>query len=423
MQRAPGIRLLQYTLRSPDMQRKQEIIKDLIPKVAAQLPPEAAIELDLSSGELLSTWPAIFSLATAQPASECPKMAPKLCQMLASPKRWTMFSVLFLIHQDPLALHADLVSVLCAADAEALFRRQEPAPPMPHRDGPLAPYWASLAGTLTRLDLQFSQSVVGATILPLSQLSRLQSLSLRCHGWSADVKLSLPQLQELEIFAVQHACITLMCPQLRKLHVMSAAPLEAFDGIPLEIEDLSFSCLKDDSVSLYNMLGGRRLKQPKVLRVSMPPESYESPVASEGMKQVLRESKLTSLITDCPVEQLTPMQGSRCALPMSLQYLVLDLPLDRGIPLVLEQLTNLRVLAMTDTKQGPMHLDRSLDPFLDMKHLGSLAFMGKPAKSEHALQTRFEWTSEALEVLLLARIRLQNEAQMPGSRRPPTLWC
>ncbi len=70
-----------------------------------------------------------------------------------------------------------------------------------------------------------------------------------------------------------------------------------------------------------------------------------------------------------------------------------------------------------------MHLNRSLDPFLDMKDLGGLGFMGKPAKTEHALQTRYEWTSEALEYLLLARIRLQKEAEMQGSRRPPMLWC
>ena len=328
-----------------------------------------------------------------------------------------------MIQQDPSALHADLVGVLCAVSAEALFGNQEPAWLMPHRDGPLTPYWASLAGALTRLDLRFDQSVGGATMLPLSQLSRLKSLSLRFHCWSADVNLSLPQLQKLEISAVQHACIILMCPQLKTMNVRSGAPLGTFDGIPSGIEELSLSCSEDGSQSLNKMLCGRRLHQLRRLRVSMSPHSYELPEASEAIKQVLREGRLTTLATDCPLEQLTPMQGSQCALLMSLQFLTLDLPLDRGVPVVLEQLTNLRGLTMRDTKRGPMHLDRSLDPFLDMQHLAGLMFMGKPAKIKHALQTRYEWTPEALEILLLARIRLQEEAQMQGSRRTSMLWC
>ena len=66
VQRASGIQLLQYTpgpccssrakeITTPEARRKQEIIRDVIPLVAAQLSPEAAIELDLNFGEMLST--------------------------------------------------------------------------------------------------------------------------------------------------------------------------------------------------------------------------------------------------------------------------------------------------------------------------------------------------------------------------------
>ncbi len=56
---------------TPDMRRKQDIIRDVVLKVAAQLSPEAAIEMDLTFGELLTSWPAMPSLATAQPAFKC----------------------------------------------------------------------------------------------------------------------------------------------------------------------------------------------------------------------------------------------------------------------------------------------------------------------------------------------------------------
>ena len=66
MQRASGIQLLQYTLgprylgksediTTPEIRRNQEIITDVVPKVAAQLSPEATIELDLKFGEMHST--------------------------------------------------------------------------------------------------------------------------------------------------------------------------------------------------------------------------------------------------------------------------------------------------------------------------------------------------------------------------------
>ena len=310
----------------------------------------------------------------------------------------------------------------CAARAESWFGSQELALPEPHGDYPLMPYcpWASLAGNLTHLELGFHQPVTGASILPLSQLTRLKSLSLQTNGWSADVDLSLPQLQKLQIInAAQHADITLNCLQLKTLVVESATPLEAFEGIPPGIEDISFSCLEDGSLSLHEMLWERELDQLKSLRVFMSPEfqSYDSPEASRVIKQVLRKGRLTTLVTDCPVEQLTPSAGAQCALLMSLQILELHLPLDKGIPEVLEQLTNLRSLTLVGPKWEPMHLTRSLDPFLNMKDLGCLAFMGKPIANDHALQIHFEWTPDAMEVILLARMRLQ------GSRRSQMLCC
>ena len=153
----------------------------------------------------------------------------------------------------------------------------------------------------------------------------------------------------------------------------------------------------------------------------MSPRSYDSPVAPQVIKQVLRKGRLTILDTNCPLEQLTPLTGPQSTLPMSLQILNLHLPLERGIPPVLEQLSNLRGLTLIDTKQGPMHLTRNLDPFLDIKYLECLAFMGKDAADPGRAQTRFEWTQDALGFLVLARTRLHKEAQM--SSRKFVLLC
>ena len=145
---------------------------------------------------------------------------------------------------------ADLTGVACAANAEALFGSQEAVLFIPHRDGPPTPYWASLASSLTRLELVFGQSVGGATISPLNQLTRLKSLSLRCCHLYADVELSLPQLQKLSISHVRHARITLQCPQLKALQVQNPFPLESIDGVPPGLEDLTLYSTNDCSKSL-----------------------------------------------------------------------------------------------------------------------------------------------------------------------------
>ncbi len=93
--------------------------------------------------------------------------------------------------------------------------------------------------------------------------------------------------------------------------------------------------------------------------------------------RILKRLKLQYLTTDCPLEKLTPLRGPDCALPISLRALELHLPLEKGLPAVLERLTNLRELTVHNTGEMPMHLDRPLNPFLDMAGLESLTFCGQ----------------------------------------------
>lgn len=98
----------------------------------------------------------------------------------------------------------------------------------------------------------------------------------------------------------------------------------------------------------------------------------------------------------CPLEKLTALESLHCALPNSLRCLTLHLPLMRGIPAVLVRLTNLLEFNVIHTGEGLMHLDRPLDPFLDMMHLKLLTF----SKFSQGLAGRiYRWTPGALKFL------------------------
>ena len=60
------------------------------------------------------------------------------------------------------------------------------------------------------------------------------------------------------------------------------------------------------------------------------------------------------------------------AVPHTLQNITLELPLDKGIPRILEQLPRLTSLCLSHRSPNSAHLDRSLDPFLDLPRLGIL---------------------------------------------------
>ena len=69
-------------------------------------------------------------------------------------------------------------------------------------------------------------------------------------------------------------------------------------------------------------------------------------------------------------------------LPYNLRQVTLWIPLNNGIPMVLEQLSNLERLAIHDEGAGQMHLDRSLIAFLDMPRLSKLRLYGDKHERE-----------------------------------------
>ena len=115
---------------------------------------------------------------------------------------------------------------------------------------------------------------------------------------------------------------------------------------------------------------------------------YKDPAALETHKRALGSGRLTYLNTNCPLEKLTPLEGPVCALPSSLHGLKVHLPLEGGILPDLEHLTNLRGLSIINTGDAPMHLDRLLDPFLEMAHLTALVLCGNPEKLRASMAGR-----------------------------------
>ena len=179
------------------------------------------------------------------------------------------------------------------------------------------------------------------------------------------------------IGSFSHVSILLGCPFLEVLGLIGLYPLQALQGIPQDIGKVALTSLGEGSISPQEVFAGQELEDLRVLVIVGWGHIYQDSEALEVVKQVFRNGRLLSLTTDYPLEKLTPLQGSECALPISLRVLELHLPLERGVPVILERLTNLRKLTVYHIGEGPMHLDRPLDPFLNMAGFKRLIFSGR----------------------------------------------
>ena len=291
---------------------------------------------------------------------------------------------------------------------------------MPHSCNFVERYWADLAGTLTVLQLH-GIGIGEDTAPALNQLVRLQQLSL--FGRASDpgamlgagMDLSLAQLQRLTVEAFECVKLRLSCPQLKTLKLVHLSLL-IMKGIPQGIERVevvfgTFSC------SLEEIFQGTALEQLNYLQIEGL-DAYAAPGALEAFECAFSNGRLRHLGTDCPLEKLMPPGRQDCALPKSLQSLKLHLPLQTGLPMVLEQLTNLRELTVINTWEGLMHLDRPLDPFLDMVHFERLEFCSGGVPKKHDK----ERTADALEILRTARRRTLQGSLVPAARKVDLIY-
>ena len=319
--------------------------------------------------------------------------------------------------------NTDLMRMVIAATAEELFGSQEQAVEGPHRYDIARSYWANLAGSLTVLSLRYQSPLGHATTSALNQLARLQKLSLvgaehsRTPSAGGHIDLAMPQLESLTIARFLHVRVSLSCPLLQSLEMEDLRPLEALEGISQGIMRVWLGGLELGPLSLQDILHGHRLQNLTSLGIVMAPGLYDNPTTLELFRQVFRHGRLATLRTNCPLEKLAPLEGPGCPLPSSLQSLALDVPLGRGIPVFLEQLTNLRSLVAVHTGVGPMHLDRPLDPFLDMAHLRALIFGCADSGRSRQAESFSRWTPDALKFFGLASRRILEGSLMPCGRK------
>ncbi len=292
---------------------------------------------------------------------------------------------------------------------------------MRHRCNFVERYWADLAGTLTVLQLH-GLGIGEDTAPALNQLVRLQQLSLfgsaRDAGaiLGAGMNLSLAQLQRLTVKKFDCVRLQLNCPQLKTLKLLHLFPLEV-KGIPQGVERVEVVLFEDVQYSLEKIFQGHTFQQLKYLQLEAP-GSYKAPGALEVFERAFSNGRLRHFGTDCPLEKLTPLEGQDCALPKSLHSLRLLLPLQTGLPVMLEQLTNLRELTVINTGEGLMHLDRPLDPFLDMVHFERLEFCSGGMPKKH----NKEWTADALRILGPARRRILQGSLLPAGRKVDLIY-
>ena len=224
----------------------------------------------------------------------------------------------------------------------------------------------------------------------------------------------MPRLLRLSIIDFAHVRVSLSCPQLTSLTLIRLSPLEALEGIPQGVEALSLRDLAEGSLPFTEIFKGQRLGCLRYLGLAgFPSEIYNDPGVVGIIKRPFTNGKLRDLSVGCPLEKLTPLGGPQCALSNSLRSLTLHLPLTRGLPVALEQLTNLFIFNAVNSEEGPMHLDRPLDPFLDMPQLERLTFSLAPGRTGNV----YRWTPCGLKFLGLASLRIADGSLLPRGRK------
>ena len=247
-------------------------------------------------------------------------------------------------------------------------------------------YWKSLATVLTALELSIEEeSLTEDMSAALCQLTELRCLRLtssvdtNARTESGILNLDLPSLLLLTIECLNFDAINLKCPQLKN-----------FQAARLSVK------------SSFAMHSSTPLEELTILRDCpgvMNPEAVKA-TCLNGRLRRLKIDTATALAGAFSVD------ASWQAVPQTLQKVTLALPLDEGIPRILEQLLSLTKLSLTHNKESCMHLDRSLDPFLDMPRLKKLKLQSSWNKELMDSAGMCMWTPLALNFLGLAEKRI-----------------
>ena len=266
----------------------------------------------------------------------------------------------------------------------------------------MSQYCAVLSDSLTKLKLACDTNVGVETLSALNQLTQLQGLLLSGSGQNdATLDLQMPQLAKLTLENFGCTSVSLSCPKLKNLKLVFVGPVQEMSGLPDGMERFWLDLQQAGSVPFEQML-------PTQLRHLSHLDLRRCPGQPFIVKDAYIASNLVDLSLDHHWAPLMAFQQPWQGVPFNLRSVSLEIPLDDGIPLVLEQLSNLETLTLCHFGAGPMHLTRSLDPFMDMADLSNMLFSGpRPGRDTC-------WTPAALRFLGLADRRVLRKHKLAG---------
>ena len=303
----------------------------------------------------------------------------------------------------------------CAVRTRALFRSEQP--------NFESLYWSSLSAVLARLDMTVEEEdLTEEWCAVLCQLTRLQRLMLfdgrprinrlNDPALQGVLKLDLPRLERLRVMCIAVHSIHLICPKLVELE-LGDVYLESISGMPGSLQKVDLA-LDRDTVPLQDILTPESARCLEELTVWQNGQPFTD---AEALKALCLNGKLRCLRLDYPTFHAGAFSVGAVwqAVPQTLQELTLTLPLNEGIPRILESFLSLTMLSLGHSETSLMHLDRPLDPFLEMPRLEKLELYSSWDAKEKPGADMCMWTPPALRYLGLAEKRImQMQIKSPG---------
>ena len=282
-----------------------------------------------------------------------------------------------------------------------------------------------MSAVVTRLDMLFeAEKMTSDTSAALCQLTKLQHLGLSATDHPGDnpeesrgtINLDLPWLIQLEISFMTLKLISLNCPKLTALNLQHV-DVEGLTGVPGSIHKVLLQNVQG-LPPLQELMPAHSTTMLEELTI-LDCDGFDS-TDFGAVKELCMNGKMRCLRLDDPSFHAGAFSEGALwqAIPQTLEDMALTLPLDEGIPRSLEQLSGLTTLSLTHSKSNRMHLDRPLDPFLEMPRLKKLELTSTWYSSmmADAGAGMCIWTPPALRLLGLAEKRIRQMQNTPPGR-------